>query len=332
MTTRVHITVDTEFNIGGAFEDPENRQPVGPPAVYCEREGRSEGLGYLLDTLEQHGIRGTFFVEALNTCYFGDEPMGRIAREIHARGHEVQLHLHPCWTYFEQPDWKEQLTRNPPNDDMTRRDHDELVRLIELGQQAFRRWALPEPRVLRTGGLRVGLGVYRAMRECGMPMASNVGLAIFRPEEPELHLFSGDHEIDGVREFPVTSYIDWRLPGKQHHKTLTVTGCSWPEIRSLLRRAQANRIPDVVLLTHPFEFVKHDSDPSKPPRIDRINRHRLEKLCAYIAAEPGLEPGCIGDSPESATGDHRNMALEVPLQQTLARMLVNRFNQASIGV
>ena len=46
--TRVYLSVDTEFSIAGAFDDPAANQPVGPQAVYCEIDGKSAGLGYLL--------------------------------------------------------------------------------------------------------------------------------------------------------------------------------------------------------------------------------------------------------------------------------------------
>ncbi len=331
MTTRVHITVDTEFSIGGAFADPENRRPVGASSVYCERHGRSEGLGYLMETLEQHGIRGTFFVEALNTCYFGDEPMGSIAREIAARGHDVQLHLHPCWTYFEQPDWPQRLQTHPPNDDITRRSEDEQVRLIGMGQETFNRWGLPAPKVLRTGGLKVGLGVYAAMRRCGMTIASNIGLAIYRPHEPELQLYAGHHNIDGVREFPVTTYADLRLPSRRHYKTLTVTGCSWPETRTVLKKARAQGVSDVVVLTHPFEFVKHQGSAARPPALDRINRHRLERLCAFVAKELDLEPVCMSSLGNEPATPHED-TLDVPAYRAMGRILVNRLNHARVGV
>jgi hypothetical protein len=94
----VCITIDTEFSIGGNFEDPA-LAPVAEPIVLGSVGGREQGLGFLLDSLGEFGIRATFFVETLQTAYFGDEPMGGIARRIAAAGHDVQLHLHPCWLH-----------------------------------------------------------------------------------------------------------------------------------------------------------------------------------------------------------------------------------------
>lgn len=325
--TRVHITVDTEFSIAGAFQDPKKHRPVGPPAVYCPLNGTSGGLGFLFGTLAREGIRATFFVEALNTCYFGDEPMGGIAREIQAAGHDVQLHLHPCWTYFEREDWPQTLQTDPPNDDITLRPVEEVSRLIRLGQEVFRRWGVPEPRVLRTGGLRVGRTVYEAMQRCGMPIASNVGLAIYRPAEPELRLYSGCHDVSGVCEFPVTTYSDLQWSGRKHLKTLTITGTSWPELRILLQRARALQVSDVVVLTHPFEYVKHRDITYEDLYPDRINRRRLESLCAFLANEPDFEAACMSTLGDAAVPQEDRL-LDVPPWHAAGRMLVNRINHA----
>lgn len=326
-TTRVHITIDTEFSIAGAFADPARRRPVGAQAVYCRIGEASYGLGYLLDTFARYGVKATFFVEALNTDYFGDEPMGEIARRLHAAGHDVQLHLHPCWTYFRQADWQTRLKASPPNDDITRRSEDEVVGLIEAGVAAFVRWGMPAPTVLRTGGLKANLAVYRAMRRCGMRVASNLGLAVFRPREPQLQLYSGRHDVEGVVEIPVTTFSDLRLPGRTHYKTLTITGASWGESRSVLARAHLAGVSDVVVLTHAFEYVKHRDVTYEKLYPDRINRARLARLCEFLTTTPGFQASTLGGlgAVAPAAGNH---LVSVPLLQAAGRMLVNRINHS----
>src|SRR3989344_4745975 len=181
MKTQVCITIDTEFNIAGAFSDPARFQPVGAQNVTCDINGRSQGLGFLLETFREHGLAATFFVETLNSIYFGDAPMRAITQRITQAGHDIQLHLHPCWTYFRDPDWRHRLLSHPPDDSMAGRSLEEVVGLIELGLQTFERWGLARPTALRTGGLSVDHTVYAAMAKTGLPIASNIGLAIYRP-------------------------------------------------------------------------------------------------------------------------------------------------------
>lgn len=325
--TRVHITVDTEFSIAGAFQDPSSHKPVGQQAVYCNYGGRSHGLGYLLETLGKYGLRGTFFVEALNTCYFGDDPMGEIAGVIRDSGHDVQLHLHPCWTYFLHEDWVKMLIRKTPDDDITTRSIEEMQRLIKMGQETFVRWGMHSPVVLRTGGLKVSRSVYTAMNRCGIHMASNVGLSIYRPAEKNLHLYSGRHDIEGVVEYPVTTYSDIQLFGKNHLKTLTITGTSWGEMRSLLMRASNQGVTDIVVLTHPFEYIKHKDLTYETVFPDRVNRWRLDKLCEFVSKTPGFEAVCISECSVQTlpAGD---TLLQAPPLYAAGRIVVNRINHS----
>jgi hypothetical protein len=122
----VCITVDTEFSIGGNFEDPA-LTPVAEPIVLGSVGGKEQGLGFLLESLAEFGVRATFFVEALQTAYFGDEPMGGIARRIAAAGHDVQLHLHPCWLHYETTE----RTKPAPNDSCAGRTDAELCHFLE---------------------------------------------------------------------------------------------------------------------------------------------------------------------------------------------------------
>ncbi len=127
MTIQVAITIDVEFTIGGAFGNPQRREPIGPASVECRIDEEGAGLNFILETLEFYGMRGVFFVEALNTFYFGDAPMGAIAQKIHFRGHDVQFHAHPCWTVFLDSDW---------------RDREPLLLLVTRSRSwVLRRWA-----------------------------------------------------------------------------------------------------------------------------------------------------------------------------------------------
>ena len=79
--TEVCFSVDTEFSIGGNFEDP-NLSPIAERMVLGTIDGKEHRLGFLLDVFRKFGVQATFFVEALQAAYFGDEPMGGIARRI----------------------------------------------------------------------------------------------------------------------------------------------------------------------------------------------------------------------------------------------------------
>lgn len=281
MKTEVCITIDTEFDIGGTFVDPARFAPVAEPSVRCEHAGHSYGLGFLLSTLAKYDLAATFFVEALNSIYFGDEPMRGLTREIVSAGHDAQLHLHPVWAYFRDPQWREQLASCPPNDSFVGRSQDEVEELIKLGRKIFGRWGVGEPVALRTGGLHVDPNVYRAMHAQGIPLGSNVGVGIYQPQAEALQLYAGRHRVNGVVEVPILTYRRWGLPRRIGEKTLTITGTSWRETRRLLGRAHRSGVGPVVILSHPHEFAKRDGKGGWRP--NRVNQWRLRRLCEYLA-------------------------------------------------
>ena len=286
MSIQVAITVDVEFTIGGAFADPQGRSPVGEQSVECRIGGERAGLEFILESLETHRLKGVFFVEALNTCFFGDEPMGAIARRIHARGHDVQLHAHPCWTAFLDENWQQRSAGHPPCDSFAELDTTEIARALEIGLAAFARWGLPPPRAFRAGNLQVDARIYPLLEKCGIPIASNIGLGTYRPVDPQLCLSGGRHWIGRTLEIPVSSYTDVRLPGIRRWKTFTVIGTGGLEARQWLHDAADVGVEPVVVLTHPAEFVhSHGSDYSNLSR-NEIARTRMRELCGFLARHP----------------------------------------------
>jgi hypothetical protein len=286
VSIQVAITVDVEFTIGGAFGDPIHKKPVGAPSVECRIGEEGAGLDFILATLESNGLRGVFFVEALNTCYFGDEPMGSIARRIRDRGHDVQLHAHPCWTAFLDTNWQTRVASAPQCDSCADLTTPEIERVLDLGLGAFARWGLPAPIAFRAGNLQADRRIYAMLARRGVPLSSNVGLGTYQPREPQLCLSGGRHRIDGTLEIPVSSYMDVRLPGMRRWKTFTVIGTGAMEAREWLRGAAGMDIGPVVILTHPSEFVQHDRDDYTNLRHNDLARNRLRGLCEFLSRHP----------------------------------------------
>lgn len=277
--TEVCLTVDTEFSIGGAFADPQRYRPLSRELVECVVDGRGEGLGFILRALKEHAIPATFFVEVLQSCYFGDKPMGRIAERIADAGHDLQLHLHPAWLHFRKSDWG---SREPESDSCARRSLDELREMIELGFSVFGRWGVPSPIALRTGSFSCNRVVHQAMVQGGLELGANIALAAYRPADPEFQLVSGSALIDGVLEIPVLTYSTPHLPTGSRLRPMAITATSWLEMEALLWQARAAEISPVVVLTHPFEFVKRTDFRYRELRRNRVNQQRLEHLLEFL--------------------------------------------------
>jgi peptidoglycan/xylan/chitin deacetylase (PgdA/CDA1 family) len=321
MRTRVCITVDTEFSIAGAFHDA-GRTPVAEPLVWCNTRERSEGLGFMLDTFERFGVQATFFVETVQRLYFRHDPMRPIAQRIRDAGHEVQLHTHPCWSLFEHEDWRERARRTHRPDDFVGREEGDSIRLLEQGIASFHEWGIDRPKAFRSGNLQYDANLYKALAAVGIPYSSNVAAAVFDNGDPDYRLYSGQHLRHGIVECPVLTFSDWRIGGKPHLKALTIAGTSFRETQILLEKAHAARIPMVVILTHPFEFVCARDDTFSHLRRQRVTQQRLTALCDFLQRQSDRFDACgfAHALDADATTSTRNELLDVPLWHVVPRM------------
>lgn len=325
--TEICVTVDTEFSIGGAFADPKRCRPLGEDRVHCPVAGRDHGLGFILRTLDAYRQQATFFVETANIAYFGDRPMGRVVETLLDSVQDVQLHLHPCWQIFRDDSWQIRVKEEAPNDQCALLPVDRLSALIAEGIDVFARWGASKPVALRTGNLSAGRNVYRAMRETGLVLGSNIAAGYAPPTEKSLMLMGGLSRIDGVVEAPVLSYAQFRLGSWSKMRMLAITASSWPETRALLVAARLARLSPIVILTHPFEFIKNPGNSSDLPNL--VNQRRLEKLCAFIADNPNdftMTTFAKGAQAWLERDMRQAPLLRAPLDAVLGRMITNAIN------
>jgi hypothetical protein len=318
----VCITIDTEFSIGGNFDDPA-LTPVAEPMVLGSVGGKEQGLGFLLDSFAEFGVRATFFVETLQTAFFGDEPMGRIARRIAAAGHDVQLHLHPCWLHYEK-------TRGPkpaPNDSCAGRTDAELCHFFEFGLSVFSRWGVPAPIAVRTGNFQVDERVFQVAAESGLRLSSSIAVPIYRPQSDGFVLLGGKRRVGRILELPVFCY-SYRVGGSDRLRALCITACSAAEIISVLRQAYAHQLSPVLILTHPQEYIKKTDFRYAILRRNRANQGRLRAVLKFLKQHENE----FTTTPISAIGDDgADIEIERPLVSVsrgmaMARMLENGIN------
>jgi len=324
--TEISITIDTEFSIAGAFDRPEHYKPIAEAAVLCEVNGKEHGLGFLLETFEKCNISASFFVECANYYYFGDEPMQSIVRRIQAAGQDVQLHVHPCWLNFNADP---AIGDFPINDSCAGRDYEELKRIFELCIEVFERWSGKYPEAIRTGSLVADLSLYSLMKDLNIPLASNIALGVFRPKEAELQICSGCRSVEGVLELPVFSYHDMNIMGRKHIKSLQITSCSWPEMKYILWQSHKRGIQNIVILTHPFEYIKKADFQYNNLIRNRINQNRLEKLCKFISEHDqdfiSTDFGQLSDRTKAGNNTD-NSLLNIPLFYAIGRKIHNKIN------
>lgn len=322
----VLLTFDLEFSAGGAFTRPDLYKPLCKDYVWLNQGAESLGLGFCLDTLEQHGITGVFFTEACNAAIHGIDEMGKIVEEVVRRGHDVQLHLHPAWMQNE---------RKKRQDSFAKLSRDEAIECVAFGVDIYRQWLNKPPISVRTGGLHVGETFYEALQASNISCSSSICLPIYWPKNERLQKHSGAHLINGIVELPVTS-VETTLGRNTKYRPLQITSCSTSEIIYALEFAYNNNISPVVILSHHFEYARAtDFRFSKYIRNNTV-RSRLDNTCKYLNTHrhkfnTTTMSDWVARHPKNMhVTESANLPLQVPKWATLQRMIENKLTDSKL--
>jgi hypothetical protein len=282
--TRVYITVDVE-----CAEERPSRGGVLPaiePALRVfgrfENSRRELGIGLIMDELETAGLRGTFFVEALSSHYFGKAALAEACAAVRGRGHDVQLHLHPV---LRQPNWLSRGTA-AVEDNIGAYAEQEQVALLQEGLDLLAEAGVARGDLLafRAGTYGIDNRSWSAMAAVGIAVSSSFNLMYMgitcqaHWPRPEIELFDTGA---GVLELPVSAFREG-----SNYRHLQITAISATEMEDFLRRARRAGIREITIVMHSFEFFYLDSVAKRRGRENRINVARLRSLCAFLAAHP----------------------------------------------
>ncbi len=266
--------------MGGAFDPAKGREPLLHELVAGPVKGRSEGLGFITGALGDAGLSATFFIESLHTSYFDEGEMGGYVDGLLAQGHDPQLHVHPAWLTFRN---RKADLANLVSDRCADHSEARLVEILELGKWQMERWTGEAPVAMRTGSFSTSRAAFKAMSRVGLQVSSSICVGHAPPSEPDLHLPAGVHTLDGITEYPITCFRDRGPVGRSRFRGLQITACARWEIHALLEEAHRLDYPYVIVVTHPFEFIKKESPRYAKLTANRINQARLSWLCTYLA-------------------------------------------------
>lgn len=323
--TKVIISFDAEFSINGAFSDPYNKTPSSKYlfSPSCDSE---LGLQQILNILKSHNVPATFFTEALNTMFFDNSEMGVYVKKIFEHGHDVQLHAHPCWLAFQNPDWKEAVNGKKVSDTFGTLEIDDILIILEHCLQVFKSWNVPRPTAFRAGNLFAVRVLYEALKEKKFHIASNISLAIHTPKELELRIENTSAKFSELIELPVTTFESMGF----RQKSLTITGTSFSEITDVINESIKNDIEYVVVLTHIHEYIKY-SEKNINVKRNRVNLNRLENLCKFVNNHSSLRFttfGALANEPQFMNIEHNasSRKIKTSLMPGLITIIENFLN------
>ena len=327
MRTIVTITIDTEPSIAGALTKPDYYVPKFEEPIDGLVADKSEGLGFLIKCFSDHDIQATFFVETLHTRYFGYGPMRERCQRLQDAGQDVQLHIHPCWRSFQNG----VIDRIDKNDKCWGRPPNDLINIFDEAQTHFEALTRRHAQAARVGGFAANTETYPAMNKVGINITSNICTAFSPPHDESLRLPGGRFRIGGVLELPVTCFESWTPQGRKMLRPLQICACSTQEICQVLDQANLQGLEHVVIVTHPFEFLKKRDFTYQTIKANRLIQKRLEQLCSYLKRHTNrFEIASMGQCANRLDhlADCQPAPLSVAFPWTAKRLAENAANDA----
>lgn len=315
----VFLTCDTEVWCNGWGALDAEFPSAFRRYVYGHTPKGDFGLPYQVRTLNDHGLRGVFFVEPLFAARFGMGPLEEIVGIVRDAGHDVQLHLHTEWA----DEAKTPLLQNHAG----KRQHlryfsaDEQNTLIEKGASLLQSAGGGKPVAFRAGSFGFNRDTLSVLPKCGIRFDSSYDGATMGPTSGVSpgELLVDATRTEGVYEYPLSVIRDGM--GKLRHVQLGA--CSAEELEQALWAAHAAGLNSFVLLFHNFELLNQ-----MKTQPDRIVVHRFERLCRFLSDNKASFRVTDFSSLEPKTTDHQPQPLPVSRFATgkrVAEQIARRF-------
>lgn len=269
----VFFTVDVEIWCKG-WKDLDEKFPAAfRRCIDGPTPTGNFGLQYQLDVLNDHGLKGVFFVEPLFSARFGAQRLADIVGPIERAGHEVQLHLHTEWV-------DEALRPLLPVVSAKRQymryfSRAEQAMLIDTGSAMLHEAGARPLNAFRAGSFGFNRDTLLALADNAVPFDSSYNASLFGPDSGVMTgvCMSEPADCDGVHEVPMTVFDD----GTKLLRHAQLTSCSFSEIEALLWQALEKGRSAFVLLSHSFELLNVGRN-----SVDPVVLARFHKLCAFL--------------------------------------------------
>ncbi|MET0363838.1 MAG: hypothetical protein ABW169_04225 [Sphingobium sp.] len=292
--TRALITIDTELSAGrqGKAMDAEQNWRL---SIAGETAAGAFGISWLMDRMEERGIKGVFFVDPMPGLVHGPALVERIVQPIVARGHEVQAHIHTEWLQWAKDSPVEGRLGGQIGDFAL----GDQIALLGWVRDALVAAGAPSPNAFRAGNYGANDDTLRALARLGLVWDSSYN-ADYAGKPCRITLSPETVDpvpVEGVIEAPVAGI--WDRPG--HFRPAQVCALSAAEMRGGLAHAAAGGAHSYVVVSHSFEMLTRDRQ-----RPNRLVMRRFVALCDAIAADPRVTGGGFADLPLPGGGATRS--------------------------
>lgn len=266
------------------------------------------GIGYQMGVLDRHGLKAVFFVDPMPALLFGVQLIRDIVQPIVERGHDVQLHMHSEWLQYVQAS---PLNGRQGNNIKSFSLEDQSV-LIMYARDVLMEAGAPAPVAFRAGNYGANDDTLRALALNHIQYDSSFcpGIAKSACDIGLSRLVDAPLEHCGTIEVPIGA-IHGPRGGKRHAQ---LTALSTWEMISAIDYSQKKGKTSFTIVSHSFELMSRDR-----VRVNRIVRHRFEKLCATLARMKDIRTCTYRENPPSVTTGAPSTLLPHRYLRTFAR-------------
>jgi len=290
MATQVFISCDTELS-ALLYQRGASARANYDASITGRTTAGDYGIGWQMDRLEAHGLKGVFFVDPMPALVHGRQIVTDIVGPILSRGHEVQLHVHTEWLDFAPTNPFAPLSGHSIADFPADAQKD----ILALARDLLVDGGAPTPTAFRAGNYGADDNTLHALSGLGIIWDTSLNPVYLGSEcrisLPRETINATPH--CGVTELPVSTLYD--RPG--HLRPAQVCALSSREMSALLDHAARTKQAHVMIVCHSFEMLSRDRQ-----RPNRLVMDRYEALCAHVSQHAALESGVFSDVKPGETG------------------------------
>ncbi len=284
----------------GSWQNIDERFPAAfRRYVYGTSPAGQYALPKTLEILNDHGLKGVFFVEPLFAAHFGIEPLAEIVHLIREAGQEVQLHVHPEW----QDEARTPLIAKHAvkRQHLFMYDAEEQTALIGHGLRLLKEAGAGPINAFRAGSYACNADTFVALAQNGIRYDSSLNLTMDYSGAglPTQSRRLGCHGIGDVVELPVSVFRS-AAGGLRHAQ---VGACAYLELRQAMYSALRAGWRQFVVVSHNFEMLQQDH-----VRPDWVVVRRFRNLCRFLERHRDAFP-TMGFNGSSLTEERDGLEL-----------------------
>lgn len=283
--TRAIISFDTELSAGLYQRGMDARANFESSILGRCRDG-DFGIHFQMDMLEQHGLKGVYFVDPMPALVYGPEIIDEIVQPIVKRGHEVQLHIHTEWLEFARFNPVAPRTGRNIGDFPIHKQR----KLIALARDILIGAGAPRPTAFRAGNFGANDDTLRALADLGFRFDSSFNGA-YHSHGCDISLDSGNLGMrvhEGICEVPVSGLMD----RSSSFRPAQLCAMSEEEMRDALGHSAASGAIQFSAFSHSFELLSRDRQVP-----NRLAIARMRALCRAVADDPRVTSGDFATLP-----------------------------------